>query len=165
VTRLLPSLLFPLCLTSCSSLPLLMKEQAAVVYALGDRDGFPSPLTRDLTPACPALSFTGDSHATLGRHHLRLIQVAEAAKKDKQRLLIAGYTSPTLPQDYARALSERRAQDVRQRLIEMGVEAGALHTVGLGNDFAPSGPSSDVVVIYHTTPPEAAPAAPAPPGQ
>jgi hypothetical protein len=34
----------------------------------------------------------------------------------------------------------------------MGVEAGSIHTLGLGNDFSPSGPSSDVVVIYHATP-------------
>ena len=134
---------------------ILKKDQTAVVYALGERDGFASPIASDLTPVCPALTFTGASHSTLGRHHLRLNQVAEVAKKEKHRLLIAGYTSPSLPQDYARALSERRAQDVRQRLIEMGVDAGSLHTLGLGNDFSPSGPSSDVVVIYHTTAPAA----------
>lgn len=152
VTRFLPSLLLALGLTSCGSLPILTQEKTAVVYALGDRGGFPSPIASGLTPACPALTFTGDSHVTSGRHHLRLQQVAENAKRDKQRLLIAGYTSPSLPPDYARALSERRAQDVRQRLIERGVDAGSMHTLGLGNDFSPTGPSSDVVVIYHTAP-------------
>ena len=37
---------------------------------------------------------------------------------------------------------------VRQRLIELGLEAAGVQTVGFGNDFSPSGPSSDVVVIY-----------------
>jgi hypothetical protein len=37
---------------------------------------------------------------------------------------------------------------VRQRLIELGLEASHLQTVGFGNDCAPSAPSSDVVVIY-----------------
>ncbi len=162
MTRPLLSLLLASCLSACGSLPIITKEKTAVVYALGDRAGFPSPIASGLTPACPALTFTGDSHATSGRHHLRLQQVAESTKKDNQRLLIAGYTSPSLPQDYARALSERRAQDVRQRLIERGVEAGSMHTLGLGNDFSPTGPSSDVVVIYQTAP-APAPASPAAP--
>jgi hypothetical protein len=37
-----------------------------------------------------------------------------------------------------------------------------MHTLGLGNDFSPTGPSSDVVVIYQTAPaPAPAPASPA----
>jgi hypothetical protein len=37
-----------------------------------------------------------------------------------------------------------------------------MHTLGLGNDFSPTGPSSDVVVIYQTAP-APAPASPAAP--
>jgi hypothetical protein len=37
---------------------------------------------------------------------------------------------------------------VRQRLIELGLDAAKIQTVGFGNDFSPSGPSSGVVVIY-----------------
>lgn len=139
-------------LVSCGSLERLTSGQSAVVYALGARDGFPSPLSKTLTPVCPALTFPGDSHTTSGRHHISLSRVAGEAKKDQLRLLVAGYTSPGLPQDYARSLSERRAQAVRQRLIEMGVEPATVHTLGLGNDFSPTGPSSDVVVIYRASP-------------
>jgi hypothetical protein len=38
-----------------------------------------------------------------------------------------------------------------------------MHTLGLGNDFSPTGPSSDVVVIYQTAPAPASPAAAANP--
>ncbi len=141
-----------LLLSGCGGIPLLPAESTAVVYALGSREGFPSPLGRQLTPACPALAFTGDGFNTSGRHRLGLQQFAESAKASETRYLIVGYTSPGIPEDHARSLSERRAQAVRQTLIELGIEAARLQTVGLGNDFAPSGPSSDVVVIYHTTP-------------
>lgn len=145
----------------CAGLPLL-PESTAVVYALGSRENFPSPLGRQLTPACPALAFSGDDFATGGRHRLSLQKFSETAKDTSDRYLIVGYTSPGLPEDHARALSERRAQAVRQSLIEMGLEAARLQTVGLGNDFAPSGPSSDVVVIYQTSASAAADPAPSP---
>lgn len=135
--------------TSCAS---LKKDDSAVVYALGSREGFSSPLSGTLTPACPALSFVGENHSISGRHLISLRKVAQQAIQDKTRLLLAGYTSPKIPEDYARSISERRAQDVRQHLIEMGIDAGSIHTLGLGNDFSPSGPSSDVVVIYQITP-------------
>ncbi len=138
-----------LLIPGCANLPLL-PESSAVVYALGSRDGFPTPLDGQLQPACPALAFSGDAYTTSGRHHLPLQQFVTEAKTTTENYLVVGYTSPTLPEDHARALSERRAQGVRQTLIDLGIEAARLQTVGLGNDFAPSGPSSDVVVIYHT---------------
>lgn len=140
-------------------------EQASVVYALSSSEDFPSPISQKLRPACPALTFTGDGFIPVGRHQPRLRELASAWQKQPQRLIIVGYTSPNLPQDYARALSERRAQGVRQALIELGIEASQMQTVGLGNDFAPSSPSSNVVVIYQTepqtTPTESAPNLPA----
>lgn len=146
-----------LLLGSCSGLPL--GSDTAVVYALGDREGFASPLTRDLTPACPALTFPGDEYTTSGRHRLGLVTFSETARTTSDRYLIAGYTAPGLPEDHARALSERRAQAVRQILIEMGIDAARMQTLGLGNDFAPSGPSTDVVVIYQAGKGPATPAA------
>ena len=146
----IPSAVVSVVLTACANLPLFTSEETAVVYALGVREGFPSPLGQTLFPACPALVFTGDSYQISGRHRLRLEQLATKHRGDTstQQFLVVGYTSPRLPQDYARSLSERRAQAVRQRLIELGVDAARLQSVGLGNDFAPSGPTSDVVVIY-----------------
>ena len=148
--------LLSLLLASCASVPLLQTDESAVVYALGSREGFASPLSAPLTPACPSLSFPADSHEITGQHRLKLQRIAEGAKQTPVRLLIVGHTSPKLPEDYARSLSERRAQGVRQHLIELGMEASAIHTLGLGNDFAPSAPASDVVIIYQAAAPSEA---------
>ncbi|MFN0075325.1 MAG: OmpA family protein [Prosthecobacter sp.] len=132
-------------------MPSFLRNPAAeaVVYALGPRDGFTSPLSTGLKPACQALVFDNDSFRLTETHERTIRSVAQELAADKKgRLLIAGYAPPNLPQDHARALSDRRALAVRQRLIELGLEAANLQTVGFGNDFSPSSPSSGVVVIY-----------------
>lgn len=144
--------LLVLLLASCSSSPfsfLKSSSSEAVVYALGPRDGYNSPLNASLTPACPALVFDNAGYALTDAHQRSIREVFSALKGDKKaRLLIAGYAPPNLPQDHARSLSERRAQAVRQQLIEAGLDAANIQTVGFGNDFSPVGPSSGVVVIY-----------------
>lgn len=132
------------------------KDQS-VVYALGSREGFKAPIaTQGLRPACPALEFAGERFVVAGAHDRALREVALTWKQRHQRYVIAGYASPALPNDYARALSERRAQAVRQRLIEYGIEAADMQTVGYGSDFAPSSPSTGVVVIYQMEPVDSA---------
>jgi hypothetical protein len=145
--------LFPLLASSCSSIPMpsFFRNPAAeaVVFALGPRDGYTSPLNASLKPACPALVFeNADFHLTATHEHAIRSLAQEMQSNKKAKLLIAGYAPPNLPHDHARSLSERRSLAVRQRLIELGLEAANLQTVGFGNDFSPSGPSSDVVVIY-----------------
>lgn len=135
-------------MSSCGSLSLLRGPAEEVVYALGSLEGFPSPLNRKLTPACPALVFVGEGFQLSGRQQLTLDGLAEQWKERPERFLLAGYCAPDRAADHARALSERRAQAVRQRLIELGVEPAQLQTVGYGNDFTPSAPSGNVVVIY-----------------
>lgn len=146
------SLLLAAVLSGCSSMtmPALLshKKEADLVYALGPRDGFVSPLQSALKPAFPALEFHKHSFALTGEHQRALKAVAETWREKKPRYLIVGYTMPGLPDDYARSLSERRAQAVRQKLIENGVEAANLQTVGFGHDASPSGPNTAVVVIY-----------------
>ena len=142
-----------LLLASCSSIPMpsFFRNPAAeaVVFALGPRDGFTSPLNGSLKPACPALMYdNADFHLTAAHQQAIHNLAQEMLKNKKARLLIAGYAPPNLPQDHARSISERRALAVRQRLIELGLEAANIQTVGFGNDFSPTGPSSDVVVIY-----------------
>lgn len=138
-----------LCLSACKSLPKLPKlggdPEPTVVFALGSRDGFQSPLQGALKPACPALPFEGESYALTGAHKKSLATLVTEWPEKKPRYLIAGHTPPDLPEDFARSLSERRAQAVRQHLIESGVEAANLQTVGYGFD---SSPASSVVVIY-----------------
>lgn len=136
-------------LPSCSQLPGLSKEPTAeVVYALGPREGFTSPLLRALKPACAALEFNGSSYLITGVHRRQLTPLAADASKATDRYLIAGYAAPGLPEDFARSLSERRAQAARQYLIERGVAAASLQTVGFGFDSAPNAPGANVVVVY-----------------
>jgi len=136
-------------LCSCTSVPSPFQEREAdIVFALGAREGFKSPMGNSLKPACPALEFLGTSFALTGAHRKVLTELAAEWKQEKPRYLIAGYTPPNFPEDYARSLSERRAQAVRQAMIEKGVEAVNLQTVGFGHDSAPSGPTTGVVVIY-----------------
>ena len=141
--------ILPFLSTSCASLKPGSDNDQAVVYALGERGALPSPLTTELHPACPALRFRPGAHTTSDSHRRSLEWLAAEWEGSKEkRFLIAGYTPPGLPPDYARTLSERRAHAIRQSLIEMGVEPAGLQTVGYGNDFPHSGPTGDVVVIY-----------------
>lgn len=134
---------------SCSTILNSSLMEGQVVYALGSREKFPSPLARALRPACPSLAFAAGAFRPGPAHERSLQSVAAAWEKARQPLVIAGYASPGLPPDHARALAERRALAVRQRLIELGVEPADLQTAGFGNDFPHTGPTSDVVVVYH----------------
>lgn len=148
LTRLSTALLLS-AVPSCSLLPGLSPEQEpSVVFALGTRDGFQSPLQGALKPACPALDFAAEGYAITGAHRKTLAALAADWSDSKPRYLIAGYVAPGLPEDFARSLTERRAQAVRQQLIESGIEASHLQTVGFGFDSSPSSPTSSVVVIY-----------------
>jgi outer membrane protein OmpA-like peptidoglycan-associated protein len=150
-----------LLLAGCSSLSSMRREEAAVVYALGARESDVSPLDGRLSPVFPALTFQADSHAISGRHLIRLRQFLEDPNRPAgARYLVAGFAEPGGPMDYARSLSERRAQAVRQWLIENGMDAQALQTVGYGADFASRMPSASAVVVYQTSPLPAMDAAP-----
>ncbi len=143
----LASMLSGLC--SCASAPWPANPKDQVVYALGPRAEFVSPLGTQMKPACPALEFAKGS-LTSGPQHDRVLRelAKERADGKEPRFVIAAYCRPNLPPEYARVLSEKRAHSVRQRLIEFGVDPSAIQTAGFGNDFAINGPANDVVVIY-----------------
>lgn len=130
------------------STPWTKEVDSNLVYALGSRESFKSPLSQQLKPACPALRFKARDFTISKNYDEVLTKLAAEWAESKGQFLVAGYAPPSLPEDYARSLSERRAQAVRQRLIELGIEAADIQTVGFGSDFGPSGPSQDVVVIY-----------------
>lgn len=119
-----------------------------VVYALGPRADVRSPLAEALKPACPALEFDGTGFVLSAGHAKPLQEVASKIASQQSRLVVAAYTRPGLPPEYARVLTERRAHAVRQRLIELGIEPARIQTAGFGNDFPLSGPTSDVVVVF-----------------
>jgi hypothetical protein len=151
LTRLSSALLL-LAAPSCSVMSKLTGlssgQEPSVVFALGTRDGFQSPLLGALKPACPALVFADEGYAITGGHRKTLSALAAEWSVSKPKYLIAGYVAPGLPEDFARSLTERRAQAVRQQVIESGIEASHLQTVGFGFDSSPSSPTSSVVVIY-----------------
>lgn len=133
---------FPYMSSSCS-------EDASIVYALGSREDFRSPLNSSLHLASPAFEFAGSQIHLNDEHDRELVKLAtEWKKNESNRYLIAGYTPPDLPEDHARTLSERRTLGLRQRLIELGVERSQIQTLGLGNDFYQTSPATHVVLIY-----------------
>jgi len=53
----------------------------------------------------------------------------------QQRVLIEGHTDSTGSHHYNQALSERRANTVRQTLIDSGIDPGRIETRGYGENF------------------------------
>lgn len=146
-----PALLLALAagLTACTA-PLPPGGETTVLHALGPREGFLSPLVQPLSPACPALVFSGTQYALTTSHQrlLRDFVAALPAAPGDTRLLIVGQTPVDLPGGHARSLSERRAQAVRRFLIDQGLPAEHLQTLGLGHDAAPAGHTGNSVVLY-----------------
>jgi outer membrane protein OmpA-like peptidoglycan-associated protein len=67
---------------------------------------------------------------------LSLDRLASYLKGNPQtRILIEGHTDSTGSADFNQALSERRAEAVANALIERGVPADALRTLGRGEDY------------------------------
>ncbi len=147
---LLTALSCLLLLPACGHLGGLLPEAdtGGVVYALGPREGFTSPLAAALKPACPPLEFPADGHALTGAHEKILRDfLAELGGDLEKRHIIVGHTPVELPGGYARSLSERRAQAARQFLIENGMPAASLQTLGLGHD-SPAGATGHRVILY-----------------
>lgn len=136
-------------LSACTT-PLPPGGETTVLHALGPREGFSSPLVQPLSPACPALVFSGTQYALSAGHQRLLSDCMTTLPADKTgtRLLIVGQTPVDLPGGHARSLSERRAQAVRRFLIDQGLPAEQLQTLGLGHDAAPAGHTGNSVVLY-----------------
>ncbi len=136
-----------LALASCSLLP--ANKDTSIIYALGKRDDYSSPLLSSLKTACSALDFERESITLDAQHEPALKQLVSDWEKDpKSRFIIVAYCPPGIPEDHARSLTDRRALGVRQHLIELGLDGNNMQTLGLGNDFAPTSPATHVVVIY-----------------
>jgi outer membrane protein OmpA-like peptidoglycan-associated protein len=60
-------------------------------------------------------------------------ELAEVAKKNNKKIVVTGYAdSKTGSPAYNKTLSERRAETVKKALIDMGVDAANIETVGQG---------------------------------
>ncbi len=86
--------------------------------------------------------FGYDSYAVEPAETAKVQQVATALRDSSQRLIIAGFTDERGTQEYNRGLGERRAQSVRQALIDSGIAADRIQTVSFGSEM-PADPASN----------------------
>lgn len=109
---------------------------------LGDRvegaNFFGSTVTRG---KYPPIQFAYDSYEVSSDELPNIRLVAVDMKASPGNLIIAGFTDDRGTDEYNRGLGERRAQSVRQALINDGVPAGKIQTVSFGKEM-PADPGS-----------------------
>jgi len=81
------------------------------------------------------VQFAYDSYQVSGAEQPKIQQVAAAMKASPGNLIVAGFTDDRGTDEYNRGLGERRAQAVRQALINDGVPAGKIQTVSFGKEM------------------------------
>lgn len=148
MSRLSLALIAMLTLCQCSLLDRVVNS-SAVIYALPPQEKMPSLLTHPdkLTPAGPVITFSPNRFLLTARQRAQLQALGEQWKEETPHLLIVGFARRGTPAGYARALSQRRAESVRQVFIEQGIDAAHLHSTGYGHD-QPGLSSEDTVKIY-----------------
>lgn len=145
-TLVLACALMVVLLSNCS-LVHHRSDDSQVIYALPARQAGSSPLNQTTTPIGKPFVFSGERFALNESQTAILAKAAPQWAKDKIKLLIVGFARRDVPPAYARVLAHRRAESVRQALIEHGLDAGNLHSTGYGNDI-PSLGTEDSVAIY-----------------
>lgn len=87
----------------------------------------------------PAIRFSINSARVSNADKATLYDVAEMMKKDEDvKVVIKGYADKkTGTADYNRRLSEKRAKNVRDILVDYGVDESRISTQGLGADEQP----------------------------
>jgi len=82
------------------------------------------------------VAFSFDSYSVEPAEVSKIQQVATALKAtSSNRLIIAGFTDERGTQEYNRGLGERRAQAVRQTLIDDGIQPDRIQTVSFGSEM------------------------------
>ena len=145
MVRVLTALITLLLLTQCSLLERVVNS-SSVIYALAPQEKMPSPLDPNsgLTQAGPVITFSPNRFLLTARQRSMLTTQAAQWKEKTPQVLILGTARRGTPAGYARALSQRRAESVRQALIEEGLDAARLHSAGYGHD-QPSISTEDAV--------------------
>ena len=87
------------------------------------------------------VQFAYDNYEVSSGELPKIQQVAADMKSAPGNLIIAGFTDDRGTDEYNRGLGERRAQAVRQALINDGVPAGKIQTVSFGKEM-PADPGS-----------------------
>jgi peptidoglycan-associated lipoprotein len=76
--------------------------------------------------------FGYDSYSVEGGERAKLEQIAQFMKANPNTIILAGFTDERGTPEYNRGLGERRAQSVREFLIQQGADAAKLQTVSFG---------------------------------
>ena len=129
-------------LVSLSGCALFNKKKPAMAGVDGDFvNGTPLPDRQE------GVSFTSDSvdkhkfapvhfgydgYTVEGAERAKLEQVAQYMKANSSTIILAGFTDERGTPEYNRGLGERRAQAVRDYLIQQGADAAKLQTVSFG---------------------------------
>lgn len=90
----------------------------------------------------PAVHFGYDSVEINGEDRPTLENVAAHLRSSSQTVIVAGFTDERGTAEYNRGLGERRAQAVRQYLIDAGIDASKIQTVSFGAEM-PVDPASN----------------------
>lgn len=137
--------LAPLLLCQCELLDPVLRP-SKVIYAQPARTGLASPLDTELKQLASAVAFSRDHFTLTPKQVKALNKQASAWTETPAKVYVLGFTRRGLPAGYARALAQRRADAVRQALIDVGIDADTLNAVGYGHD-QPTLSSSDEVRI------------------
>jgi len=119
-------------------LPKSLIALCAAALLLGACESTPQPVSAPPPPppaAAPSyMVFFDWDRSDLSQQALATIGQAAAAYKSSGNasLVATGYTDTSGPPDYNIALSQRRAEAVKGALVQNGVPAGAIQTVGRG---------------------------------
>ena len=143
---LVPALSLPFLLGGCS-LAHKKQDESQVIYALPPRPPGATPLAGDMKVIGGPFVFSRERFVLTEAQINALARAAGLWAKDKTKMLVVGFAQRGLPPDYARVLAHRRAESVRQVLIEHGLDAANIHSAGYGNDV-PSLGSDDSATIY-----------------
>lgn len=86
--------------------------------------------------------FAFDSYAVDSADEGTLQEVAEFMKDNPNTIIIAGFTDERGTPEYNRGLGDRRAESVRDYLLQHGADAGKIQTVSFGAEM-PVDPDSN----------------------
>lgn len=87
--------------------------------------------------------FDFDSFSIRGSEEGKVRAVAEFLRGSQASLIIAGFTDSRGTAEYNRALGEKRAGAVRERLISMGISGQRIQTVSFGMEMPVSQGNSE----------------------
>lgn len=91
----------------------------------------------------PTIFFANNS-ATLSTTHRNILSSMLEEMRDKggYRVRLTGYASPSGNADYNQQLSARRAEAVKQGLLQLGIAESRIRIVAGGIDYQPSSPAA-----------------------